>query len=462
MNCTKCGTHLPDGTVFCPSCGNQLNFQPTAPIMPVEPIAPVMSGPSMGGPTMGNPVMGNPYMTTPPKKSNAPLFIGLGIIALVIAIVSIVLVLLFAGGEDDKKAKKVSSTETTSSKTEGSSTEKDTEKTTEETTTEPDTTVVGVINYEDAEDVVLNFLDNLSSKNYSKAGDYMLPVLLDVLCDMGYDNKAEAMKSTAISFTDWNGNFYDYEIAYSEEDDNYHYEYVLDDCLESGYDFNNYPSHKEPTAFVSVTVILSVDNNYDYLDIYLVYADGEFYIIDYNFEDFDLVTNGEPESESESETTTNVNSDFDFEKSLNENYHTLSNSIEGTVHQFDDYTLTIPDTWITSTSNSMSTDMSSVVTFGGSTPISAQSKMNYLKELCKVYIDRGYSNFEFGNLNANGKEGYYIEYDTEYSSQTIHAYILIFFNPSDDKLFLTVVTTADINSSYYEDALAIACSIEIQ
>ena len=460
MICSKCGTHLPDGTAFCPSCGNQLNFQPTAPIMPVEPIAPVMSGPSMGGPTMGNPVMCNPYMSTPPKKSKAPLFIGLGIIALVIAIVSIVLVLLFAGGEDDKKAKKVSSTETTSIKTEGSSTEKDTEETTEETTTEPDTTVVGVIDYDEAEDIVLNFLDNLSSENYSKAGDYILPVLVDVLCDAGYANKAEAMKSTAISFTDWNGNFYDYEIAYSEEYDNSRYEYLVYDLLEDGCDIKNYPSHKEPTAFAIVTVELSTGNNYDYLDIYLVYVDGEFYIIDYNFEDFDLLINGEPESESE--TTTNVNSDFDFEKSLNENYHTLSNSIEGTVHQFDDYTLIIPDTWETSTSNSISPDMNSVVTFGSSTPISAQTKMNYLKELCKVYIERGYTNFEFGNLNANGKEGYYIEYDTEYSSEIIHAYIFIFFSPSDDKLFLTVVTTSDITSSCYDDALAIASSIEIQ
>ena len=305
MICTKCGTHLPDGTVFCPSCGNQLISQPTASIMPVDPFAP-----AMGAPTMGSPVMGNPSMSTPPKKSKAPLFIGLGILALVITIVAIVLVILFTGDDDNKKSKKVSSTETTATNTEGSSTENGTEETTEEFTEE--------------------------------------------------------------------------------------------------------------------------------------------------------ITEEITEETTTETTTTTTDSDFDFEKSLNENYQTLSNSIEGTVHQFEDYTLTIPDTWTTGTTNSICPDNSSAITFSNSFSISTATKMYYLKQLCQVYIESGYRNLEFGNLNANGKEGYYIEYDVEYGSETIHAYIPIFISPSDDKLFLTVVTTSDINSSYYDDALAIACSIEIQ
>ena len=52
MFCSKCGTQLPDGAMFCTSCGNQLNNQPTAPIMPVDPVAPVMDTPMMDAPAM--------------------------------------------------------------------------------------------------------------------------------------------------------------------------------------------------------------------------------------------------------------------------------------------------------------------------------------------------------------------------------------------------------------------------
>lgn len=79
MNCTKCGTSLPEGSVFCPSCGAKLNVQPVT--QQAHEQQPVMQ-PSIYSPA--------------PKKSKAP-WIALGVsLILIIAIIAIVIILLFS------------------------------------------------------------------------------------------------------------------------------------------------------------------------------------------------------------------------------------------------------------------------------------------------------------------------------------------------------------------------------
>ena len=41
MFCSKCGTNLPEGSAFCPGCGNKVAVAPVAPVEPVVPVAPV-------------------------------------------------------------------------------------------------------------------------------------------------------------------------------------------------------------------------------------------------------------------------------------------------------------------------------------------------------------------------------------------------------------------------------------
>ena len=41
MFCNKCGTNLPEGSAFCPGCGNKIAVAPVAPVEPVAPAAPV-------------------------------------------------------------------------------------------------------------------------------------------------------------------------------------------------------------------------------------------------------------------------------------------------------------------------------------------------------------------------------------------------------------------------------------
>ena len=232
MFCPKCGTQLPDGAMFCTSCGNQLNNQPTAPIMPVDPVAPVMDTPMMDAPVMEAPMMDAPIMpasepafnnapynpagqygynnapgfvpnnvpVNKPKKSKAPIFIGLGIGVLVIAIIAIVLVLVLTG-DDKKKKKNEKETNKTTVKVE-SSTE---EITTEEPTTEKPTVVVDEMDFDDAETVVTKFLNAIENANYSKASNYIYPPCIEYLESEGYS--ADMMSKTYnMQITDMSGN----------------------------------------------------------------------------------------------------------------------------------------------------------------------------------------------------------------------------------------------------------------
>ena len=192
MFCPKCGNQLPDGAMFCSSCGSSVNIQPVAPAEPVapmvatpvftpaepvapmaespaftpvepvapmtvapaftpaEPVAPIATAPAFTPDEPVAPMTVAPAFTPtepnapvsngtaiPKKKSKAPLFIGLGIGLLLIAIAVIVIVLVL--GDDEKDNKPASATEqSTTLKAEKETTSKKEEETTskkeEETT----------------------------------------------------------------------------------------------------------------------------------------------------------------------------------------------------------------------------------------------------------------------------------------------------------------------------------------
>ncbi|MEE0862302.1 MAG: zinc-ribbon domain-containing protein [Lachnospiraceae bacterium] len=503
MFCSKCGTQLPDGAMFCTSCGNQLNSQPAAPMMPVEPMAPVMDTPVMDAPVMDAPVMDAPVMDAPimgapvmmetpvmdapmmdtpimpvaepvmdapafdpagqypynnvpnnmpydmqnnmannmpvnngPKKSKAPLFIGLGIAALVAIIVGIVLALVLS--KDDDKKKNNSSKKPTSV----------VEETTEEETTEEETVVNVDVNEEDAENTVTNFLKALNSSNYSKASKYIWPVLLDIYAEEGA-SKDEACELMAEGFQDMDGNMLDYEISSSWIEDSSYFEHTIDDLDYDGYDVYDYSSYKEPTSYAVVAMDFIYEGEYAWVSFDLAYIDDKFYIFDYDIDEIE-----ELKSELESEST--EVSEFDFETSLEENYEFFSQSVDGTLTQFDGYTLTIPSDWTASSNGYSAPDQKNFILVSAN-PL-GQSKDETLKALCETYIELGYENLEFGNLSANDKIGYYIS--SKYIG--VDVFIMIFFNEAEDTMYTAIATSEVPDSEYYDIAKAIAASIEIQ
>ena len=519
MFCSKCGTQLPDGAMFCTSCGNQLNSQPAAPMMPVEPMAPVMDTPVMDAPVMDAPVMDAPVMDAPamdapvmdapvmdapvmsapvmmetpvvdapmmdtpimpvaepvmdapafdpagqypynnvpnnmpydmqnnmannmpvnngPKKSKAPLFIGLGIAALVAIIVGIVLALVLS--KDDDKKKNNSSKKPTSV----------VEETTEEETTEEETVVNVDVNEEDAENTVTNFLKALNSSNYSKASKYIWPVLLDIYAEEGA-SKDEACELMAEGFQDMDGNMLDYEISSSWIEDSSYFEHTIDDLDYDGYDVYDYSSYKEPTSYAVVAMDFIYEGEYAWVSFDLAYIDDKFYIFDYDIDEIE-----ELKSELESEST--EVSEFDFETSLEENYEFFSQSIDGTLTPFEGYSLTIPSDWtMDSNGGYLAPDQKNYALVAVNSVV--LSKNETLKTLCDEYINQGYENLEFGNLAANDKIGYYITADY----LGVDVFIMIFFNEAEDTLYRTIATSEVPDSEYYDIAKAIAASIEFK
>ena len=491
MFCSKCGTQLPDGAMFCTSCGNQLNSQPTAPMMPVEPMAPVMETPVMDAPVMDapvmmeTPVMDAPMMDTPimpvaepvmdapafnpagqypynnvpnnmpydmqnnmannmpvnngPKKSKAPLFIGIGIAVLVAIIVGIVLALVFSK-DDDKKNNK-------SNKKPTSIVEETTEEeTTEEEITEEETIVNADVSEEDAEECVTNFLKALTSSNYSKASKYVWPVILDIYAEEGA-SKDEACELIAEDFQDEDGNILDYRISSSWIEDSSYFEYTISDLDYEGYDVYDYSSYKEPTGYAVIAMYFTYKGEDAWVSFDLAYIDDKFYIFDYDTDEID---------ELKSELGSTDASEFDFETSLEENYEFFSQSVDGTTTQFDGYTLTIPSDWTASANGYSAPDQKNFILVSAN-PL-GQSKDETLKALCETYIELGYENLEFGNLAANDKIGYYIS--SEYIGCEV--FIMVFFNEAEDTMYTAIATSEEPDSEYFDIAKAIGASIEIQ
>lgn len=99
MNCTKCGANLPEGSVFCPSCGANLNVQPV--VQQTHEQQPIIQQP-----TMQPPIMQQPLYPPAPKKSKAP-WIALGAsLILIIAIIIMVVILLFSCSDNTNEINK--------------------------------------------------------------------------------------------------------------------------------------------------------------------------------------------------------------------------------------------------------------------------------------------------------------------------------------------------------------------
>ena len=154
--------------------------------------------------------------------------------------------------------------------------------------------------------------------------------------------------------------------------------------------------------------------------------------------------------------------EFDFETSLEENNNFVDVAVEGTVHQFDGYTLTIPNAWTVSDSNCISPDLKNVITFAEPQNITPDTKLLFLETLCETYINMDFKNLKVGNLYANNKTGYFIEADMDTASVDIFTYIFMFTNAAEDKIYTVVITTEDTDSEDYMSALGIAASLEIQ
>ena len=502
MFCPKCGTQLPDGAMFCSSCGNQINVQPTAPMMPVEPVAPVMEVPVMTAPVMEAPAMEAPAMTAPamtapvmpvneptfnnngynpanqfaynnapnampvnapvapmnnkPKKSKAPIFIGLGIGVLVLAIIALVIFLVLPGDKDKKKGKDEKNTTEVVTETESMTEETTTEEpTTEEPTTEEPTVEDEKIDFEDAETLVIKLLNALKSQNLSKASGYIYPAAIDMYVEAGYsaDILTGFMYDT---LSDPNGNMLDYNVSFVGFSDSSSLEELISDAYMDGYDLESYPSFFMPTDFAYAVVDFTYNDQTSSITFYIGLYNGEYYVLDYDDSEFEIIFETESESESESESASGdagTTTEFDFDASLSSNYHVFGAPVDGNLTAFEGFSLVAPTDWIQVT-NGVTTSDGRTAVIGATSPI-ATSKIEFLQLLCQSYISQGYENFEFGNLMANEREGYYMEGDY----LGTHLYMMFFFNETGDTMYAGIVSTEDVTLDSYNTAKAIAASI---
>lgn len=99
MFCQSCGTEVPNGVAFCPTCGNQMSQGDSAADMFSQPYQQPVGGTSG---TLGQ----QPYVATKPKKNTG------AIVAIIISILAVLglaafLVIKFVVLKDDDESKDV-------------------------------------------------------------------------------------------------------------------------------------------------------------------------------------------------------------------------------------------------------------------------------------------------------------------------------------------------------------------
>lgn len=110
MFCKKCGNQMPDGSLFCASCGTpQDTNSASTPTYDTNSVFTGQAAPQpryqYGTPSTGmSSSLGNSYSPLEkPKKSKAPLIIGIVAAVLCLAIIAIILVIVFSKSDEEKK-----------------------------------------------------------------------------------------------------------------------------------------------------------------------------------------------------------------------------------------------------------------------------------------------------------------------------------------------------------------------
>lgn len=431
MFCPKCGNQLPDGAKFCSSCGSPVNEQPVTPAMPVEPVMsaiptmitepvvaeqpviaeqpvvpeqPVMPEQPFAPAFMPEqPMPENMGMsaTAPVKKSKAPLFIGLGIGVLVIAIIAIILVLIFSGDDDDDKKK----TPAAATDAETTTTEISTE---EETTTEEATDIVSPdIDYSDATDIVKEFFATLEYMDYDECAEYLYPgfaSFIEDYADMGADDYLDAY---SYIYYDGNGSFIDYKVKNAKEDDGTNF-FVFEDNI------SGYSDYEKPSAFATCEVEFTYNDQKSSIVVNLGYTNGKFYIYDLT----DLELDIEPDTEPESDTTATSDMATIIESRINDSLYDYSieeGDYEGTLaNGVGGYTIKMPDGWTGqenaangytyyyAPSGETSFCLLSDTSFGTTDVVS------YLTEFCTSLVESDITVINLGKLSTPYANGYYV------------------------------------------------------
>lgn len=482
MFCPKCGNQLPDGAMFCSSCGSPINIQPVAP---AEPVAPVAVTPAFIPAEQVAPVVAPTFTPSEPvasmasfpnntgvqpKKSKAPLFIGLGIGALVIAIVAIVLVLVL--GDDDKDNKKPASAteQSTTSKTENETTteevatkENTTENTTEEPTTpkkEEDTTVNTSNNVKltAAVNLATDLMTMLKSSDFTKLGDYLIPGMAKYIEEN--DLSVEEFGSfLALAFYDDNlTNFLNYEVKTSsaeECDDTFFNEEEVDDFLK------NYPEYKKPTAFAKVEVELSYKEQKSSIYLHFAYIDDKCYFYTIDDSNYDIAFDGEDESESETDTDTDTSK---VSEMLSSNMKIVKHpNVTGKTYQGEGFELTVPADWTETTAPLVSYTAANGnanfnITVEDKTLLSYYSHEELLALYYDTYKNMDFKDLEIGKLQATNTNGYYIEY--EYLG--MKGLQFLYPNADNTEMYIVTITSLEPDSDEYSIAEASAASLKLK
>lgn len=506
MFCPKCGNQLPDGAAFCTSCGSSMNPQSATPVTPATPATPVAEPTSVpvmneapvtneepifgaspvtnnepifgttpatnGEPIFGaaTPVMNETPSQAPmngqfvpqsqgsysapvpgqmqqtaftPKKSKAPLFIGLAMGILLIAIVAIIIVMVVTGGDDDdKESKTTGSTETTSA------TER--ESTTEPETDDPMTNAPsGDVDLSDAEDVIDDFLSALEFEDSATAADLVLPSMGEALEGQGLDMESY-VGLLVFAFYDPEYNFLDYTIKSAEEYDGASFYDTYYD------DIKSMSSYVDPTAFASVEVEFTYEDQASSMFFHLAYCDGEFYFYHADDENFNL----DFEQESTSDITTGGDVTIDVADSLSSNYMTINAEPSGTRTSFEGYSIIIPDGWVESGALYCSPDYMTNFTVTSDSALSLYTPEDLFELLISQYALMDATITEIGNLETPYTTGYYIEYTIVSNGMTFSGTQLVYEN--NGTTYYVTVTADDPDSDDAANGLRAAASIQFE
>lgn len=499
MFCPKCGNQLSEGAQFCSSCGSKMNVQPVAPAMPAEPTIPtepVVSAAPIFTPeqpvvnevpvapvfTPEQPVMNEvpvapvfapeqPVMnnmaipatpdfnaaTAPAKKSKTPLFIGLGIGALLIAIITIVIILIVTSGDDDDNKKPASAT--------ANQTTSDNKSTEEQTTERPSMSINNDIDFDDATDVAVDMIYTLSMMEYEDCVDYLYPGLASFIENNTNDDAAEYLDDYSWLFYTPDGDFFDYEVKDAvEENGDYFEEYDLHSAL------SEYDEYVKPSAFAKVEVEFTYETQTSSIYLILGYTNGQFYVLDFDDSQFNITTEEESTSEIETTTDSAATTEEKIQQMLNDNYIPLSGGeYNGSiVNTGDGYSIKVPSDWIEQIYEAnnltyyLSPDYQTQVNVVYDPSYGTVEPVTFLASMYNIYLTKNVSDVQFGTLTSPNADGYFSRYTySDNNGDIIYGFQYIFTKEGDTNCYVVTVETYDPYSETFTTANYVAASLTI-